>query len=639
MSAAPEELEKRASFWLALVLLLACAGVAWAIWSVPLVMTNDGPEALLTAHMEAHYDDPGSIFQQQYGVGFGLSGRGFSVLYRPLAAVFSFTTSLRIAELVMVLLLALAFAWLARGLANERGPRFAGLLGFAIAFSWPFYMGFFAFTLSMGFGLLILAFVVNRPRGLTLIDKAAVSTALLVQLFFHGFAVFITLSLITLVVMTRMLMARKEAAPAEWRRQTLGTAAWLAVSALPSVVVLLIMRTAQKAMSSLSGSEATEWAKPADWARILPRLAVPGSTALGIAVLVLAVVAIVRTALRIRRGPRRADEVALLIGAVGLLLAGIAMPLNLPGWQFFAPRFLTTGLALSLCLHANEPFTREKARSAFDAAVIALVAMGVLNARALNRRLATACDDAVIGLEHRIPRKGFQLPIDLNADCGLSTEDTRIDVPYMTPLLHFGSLFPVVDGGTTPYGFFGPAAVHAFVPREVLPVPVPPILRYWGLSGDDPRIATPKLRTGVLTDLAAFGTYYENVLVFGATASDRSLLLDRGYVIDFEHGSFINAHAEPCAVELLVPMRPDDPPVLIRGGVRGEGLWSAKITPIPDDHALRASMRTLCGDVWVHVQWQNSELRCTNGDRHGRIALHAVSGGVSRVTCERGALP
>ena len=651
MPAAPVEHEKRAFWPLALALLVACAGAAWAIWSVPLVMTNDGPEALLTAHMEAHYDDPGSIFQQQYGVGFGLSGRGFSVLYRPLAAMFSFTTSLRIAELVMVLLLALAFAWLARGLANEqrsddpdgpRGPRFAGLLGFTIAFSWPFYMGFFAFTLSMSFGLLILAFVVNRPRGLTLIDKAAVSTALLVQLFFHGFAVFITLSLIALVATTRMLAARKEAPPAEWRRHALGTAAWLGISALPSVVVLLVMRTAQRAMSSLSGSEATEWAKPADWARILPRLAVPGSTALGIVVLVLAVVALVRTAVRLRRGPSRPDELALAVGGAVLLVAGIAMPLNLPGWQFFAPRFLTTGLALSLCLYANEPFARKQARAAFDAAAVALVALVLLDARAVNRRLATACEDAVIGLEHRIPRSGFQLPIDLNADCGLSTEDTRIDVPYLTPLLHFGSLFPVVHGGTTPYGFFGPAAVHAFVPREVLPVPVPPILRYWGLSGDDPRIATPKLRTGVLTDLAAFGTYYENVLVFGATPSDRSLLLDRGYVIDFEHGTFINAHAEPCAVEVLVPMRPDDPPVLIRGGVRGEGLWSAKITPIPDEHTLRASMRTLCGDVWVHVQWQNSELRCANGDRHGRIALHAVAGGASgptRVTCERGALP
>jgi len=497
MSASVEH-EHRA-FWP--VALAACAGIAWAIWSVPLLMTNDGPEALLTAHMEAHYDDPGSIFQQQYAVGFGLSGRGFSALYRPLAAVFSFTTSLRIAELVMVLTLALAFAWLARGLANGQEaapdavpsanrPRFAGLLGFAIAFSWPFYMGFFAFTVSMGFGLLILAFVVNRPRGLTLIEKAAVSTALVVQLFCHGFAVFITLAMIALVATTRALMARKSAAPEEWRRATLGTAAWLAVSALPSVVVLLVMRTAQHAMASLSGSGDTEWAKPAEWARILPRLAVPGSTALGIVVFVLAFAAIVRTVLRLRRGPPRPDELALVIGATVLVVAGVAMPLHLPGWQFFAPRFLTTGLALSLCLYANEPFTKKQARIAFDAAVVGLVALVILDAGALNRRLANACEDAVAGLEHRIPRSGFQLPIDLNADCGLSTDDARLDVPYLTPLLHFGSLFPVVHGGTTPYGFFGPAAVHAFVPHELLPVPVPPILRYWGLSGDDPRIAT-----------------------------------------------------------------------------------------------------------------------------------------------------
>jgi hypothetical protein len=627
---------ERRALWLAG--LGACLGVFWAIWSVPLVMTNDGPEAVLTAHMEAHYDDPGSIYQSQYAVGFGLSGRGFSVLYRPLAAIFSFPNSLRVSQLIIVLSLGLAFAWLCTALrtatATAQSPRSACLLGFAIAFSWPFYMGFFAFTISMTVGLMVLAFVVSKRNGLTLLERAAVSTALLIQLFFHGFAVFITLALVSLVVMTRALMQRKSASPTEWRRATLLDAVWLAVSVLPSLVVIRVMLTARPVLAAVVGSEKTEWAHPADWARILPRLAIPGSTPLGVVVFVLALVAVARSALRVSRGQRRPEEVALLIGATGLLVAAIVLPLNVPGWQFFAPRFLTTGLALALCLLANERLEPRWTRFAFDVGVLALVVAVVANARTLHRRLATACEDALVGLDHRIERSSYQLPITFDADCGLSTDDTRLDVPYSTALLHFYSLFPVTHGGTIPYGFFGPAAVHAFVPRGSLPVPTPPMDRFWGLSRGDPRLTRPKVRAALLTELTAFGTYYENVLFFGANASDRAVLADRGYVVDFERGSFVNAHFIPCTVEVVTNVLPVDPPVMIRGGVRQEELWNARITPTEEGRAIKASLRMLCGDVWVVVHWQNSEQRCANADARGRIAVHAEHG-TTRVACER----
>ena len=337
---------------LRLASLLGCLGVFWAIWSVPLVMSNDGPVAVLTAHMESHYDDPGSIYARQFSVGFGLSGRGFSVLYRPIAAVFAWPTSLRLSQLVIVLALAFAVGWLCRAVAGR--ARFSCLLGFVLAFSWPFYMGFYAFSISMAVGLMVLAFVVSKSEGLTRIEKAAVSTALLVQLFMHGFAVFITLGLVGLVVMTRALMQRQAAPPAEWRKATLFEAAWLAVSALPSVAVILVMRTAQGKLATYDGAEKTEWVSPSEWAMVLPRLAVPASTVLGIVVFVVALLALARTALRLRRKSRRPEEVALFIGAVGLLGAALVMPVNVPGWQFFSPRFLTTGLAVSLSLLASE---------------------------------------------------------------------------------------------------------------------------------------------------------------------------------------------------------------------------------------------------------------------------------------------
>jgi hypothetical protein len=496
-------------------------------------------------------------------------------------------------------------------------------------------MGFFAFTISMAIGLMVLAFVVSKSDGLTLLEKAAVCTALLVQLFCHGFAVFITLALVALVVATRVVMRRASLPSAEWRRSALGEAAWLAVAALPSAVLMFVLRRAQTDMAKLAGTEKTEWASASDWAKVFPRLVVPGSTTLGIVVFVVAVVAVGRTAWRLRRGPRRPEEVALVLGATGLLVAAVAMPLNIPGWQFFAPRFLTTGLALGLSLLGAEKLEARTAGVVLRVGVVALVASVLLNARAVHARMATACADALVGLDHRIARSSFQLPITFDANCGLPTDDTRLDVPYSRLLLHFYALFPVTHGGTVPYGFVGPGAVHAFVPRETSPVPVPSPEVYWGLMADDPRLERPTTRAGLVNDLAVFGTSYENILFFGANASDRALLLERGYVVDFEHGTFVNAHYAPCAVELETAILADDPPVLVRGGLRDEELWPAKIAKVPDRRAIKASLSMLCGDVWVRVRWQNSDRACANADAQGRVALHAAHGSTTRVVCER----
>ena len=230
--------------------------------------------------------------------------------------------------------------------------------------------------------------------------------------------------------------------------------------------------------------------------------------------------------------------------------------------------------------------------------------------------------------------------ITFDANCGLTTDDTRLDVPYSRALLHFYALPPRTHGGTVPYGFSGPAAVRSFVSRGGSPVPIPPVERYWGLMRDNARLTHPKARASLLTDLAVFGTHYENILLFGASASNRALLLDRGYIVDFEHGSFVNAHYAPCAVELVSDVLPADPPVLVRGGIRQDELWS-NLQAGPNhkqtcdqgivEHGMPA-------DIWVRVQWQNSEQRCANADAHGRIALHAEHG-TTRVVCERNSTP
>ena len=129
---------------------------------------------------------------------------------------------------------------------------------------------------------------------------------------------------------------------------TLGEAVWLAVAALPSVIVLLVMRTAQAEQATLPGGGRPN-GRGYPIGRDVAAARGPGSTPLGIIVFVLACSPSFKprcVSVAELGGP----EVALVIGAAGLLVAALVLPLNIPGWQFFAPRFLTTGLALSLCL-------------------------------------------------------------------------------------------------------------------------------------------------------------------------------------------------------------------------------------------------------------------------------------------------
>lgn len=612
---------------------LACVGVFWAIWSVPLVMTNDGPQAVLTAHMESHYDDPGSIFARQFAVGFGLSGRGFSLVYRPIAALASFPNSLRVAQAFVVLALAFAVLWLSAAISGGAG--WSSPLGFSLAFGWTFYMGFYAFTLATALGLAVLAFVVSRTERLSVLAKAAVSTALLVQLFMHGFAVFVTLILVALVVSARAL-ARRRANDPGWRRDATADLLWLGASCLPSVAIVLIMRSGQREMAAINASGVTTWAPFSDLAHSLPRLAVPGSTLLGLALWAIAIGSIVRAAVRLRRRPRRPEEAALFFGAVGLLIAGLVLPLDLPGWQFFSPRFLLPGLALSLCLLGCESTVRSDARALAAGAVGAFVLACVWNSFSLHQRMARACADSIRGLEHTVPRKGFQLPIVFDANCGPTESSARRDVPYSTLLAHFPTLFAVTHGGAVPYSFAGPAAVHAFVPRGTPLVPVPPVDQYWSLPLEDERLQNAHSRAALLTELAVFGAFYENILFFGALERDRALLLERGYVIDFEHGSFINARHVPCRVELVVPVLPSDPPLMVRGGLADHDLWAAQMSSVPGEPTILASLNVLCGDIWVSPMWRDGVGRCKNADSRGRLTVRAVHAGV-RVSCARGA--
>ncbi len=627
-----DDSKHRFALWV--VSLLASLGVAWTIWSVPIVMTNDGPQAVVLSHIEAHYDDPDSIFASQFSVGLGLSGRGFSLLYAAVSTLWGWPDTLRVCELIIVLSMALSVGLLCKAVSGS--ARTACLLGFVVAFSWPFYMGFFAFALSLAFGLMLLSFVVSRTGGLSTVQKAAVSTGVLLQLLMHGFAVLVTLALLSLTVLVRRHMSRGTTSPPEWWKGLRGDAGWLVLTALPSVATSLLMRQTQTEMATAGGSGETYWAPPLIWILTLPRMVVPGSTVLGVLVIALACFSLGRSVVRIRRGDAKPEEVALTIGASLLILIGLTAPLNVPGWQYFSPRFLTPGTAVALALLGCEKLERRSLRMAVDVAVPALVVLELVNVSAVNRRYAAACADAVAGLDHKVQRSYAQLPIIFDANCGLTGEASHAAVPYLWPAYHFHSLFAVLHGGTVPNIFAGPSAVHAFVPRPSWKMPVPP-LSDWGLDKTDPRLLEPRARAALLTEQALAGTVYENILMFGANAADRALLVDRGYHVDFEQGSFINAHFEACPVEIVIERRPADPPVEVIVGFADAPAWRAELQPSSDSFSSVATAKTFCGDVWVRVAWTGGAIRCSNAGPDGDLRVRA-SQPVTRVACERDAL-
>lgn len=603
-----------------LLCVLLSLAVVWSIWSVPLVFSNDGPQAVLLAHIDAHYDDPGSIFPAQFDRGLGLSGRGFMFLYGPLEGL-GWPTALRLCQVVMVL----GFAWGAALLSRSLHGRFTyrSLAGFAIALNWPFYMGFYAFCVASGVTLWILALTTSRPK-LSAIHKLGISVALLCALLCHPVMGTVGLGLVLLIVAARRWPERRTSG-----RAAVTDGLWLLLTSIPNMVVFALMGGAQTQLSNVADSEHAAWEPFATLLATLPRIAVPGSTLLGWLALTVGACGLV-SALANSARLQKADVSALALGGAMLVLLAVFGPTHLPGWQFFSGRFLSLGLALGFCVLPE--IASNPGRSVALVASLSGASLGIANARGLNVDLANACGGALAALEHQETHVGLSLPIVLDSQCGQPANPPSMRVPYLAPALHLSALFPVRQGGSVPYVFAGPAAVHVLVPRAI-DVPVPPF-DLWGFTPEHEQMRDPAARALVLDKLAVFGTAYEAVLVFGKTDADRAQLIERGLVVDFERGDFLSGRFQPCRVDVSFEVEPGDPPMQVVGGLRATERWPAEWLPI--DGGARATFRGLCGKLWARVAWQDGLQRCSNADADGRIPVNASPGaGVTRVHCER----
>jgi hypothetical protein len=593
-----------------------------SLWIIPYLPTNDGPESILAVHIENHFGDPGTIYSQVFEPTPQFAGRGFTVLFEPLEEVLGWQRGLQVALSVLVLVPAWGFVALVRAVDRRRLP--IAFLGFPLALSWSLYMGFFAFVLSSGVGLFIVAASLARP---TAARRALLAALLLLQAFLHMFPAILTGLVVALVLVVN--------APREERLRECGRVALIGLPAagLTLAAFLIARGTASTVAFAANFLFVSLPVALASW----PRTLAPGP--LGRALVVTAVVlaaASVGVVLALRKekqgqgGERTAIDRAFPLAGAVFLLASFFGPRDIPAWQCFSQRFVPLGIVLVL---AALPIERLATRRGLVSTLTWLAAaVSLVVSFSFHRRLAAASGDAILGLSAKVERHRVWLPVTLEPVGTPLTPIGDAEVPMLAPLRHIGALYATVEGGLTPYTFASNPATWPFAIRRdaIHPPPVPPLEHYVSLLSTVDFQTNRAFRHEQEHELASYGMFYEGVLLTGATSDDTALWHKRGYVSDWEHGSVMVAHFEPCSADIVLGDHADegDPPRLdvgvgtmvvlrdieARRVTSGEG--EARATRLVLDHAP-------CGRVWVKPHWSTpggeSEV-CANSAEGGALA-------------------
>jgi hypothetical protein len=626
-----------------LVLLALSALLVRSVWVVPYLPTNDGPQHVLSVVMGNHFDDPGAIYPHMLTRLPEFAYRGFSALFAPLERALGWRDGLRCALSVMVLNLAWGFAAMVNALDPRR--RAVAALGFPLALCWPLYMGFFAFVTGTGLGLWVLAFVLSRPT-LGARSRALVGLGLLAQAVAHVFTASLTGALVAGVLLLRARGAR------ERLRELLRTAAMGA----PAAAVQALALTDGAALRT--DTPHAVWTPLTERLRELPGVFLPGPTWRATALLAALAAVALGAARQALRGHLRRDEVALALAALTLLAITLAGPRDIPGWQLFSPRFAPFGIACLLALVPLESIRRRglQRAAAFALALVAAGALGVSSG--FHRQLAAGCGDLIAGLSAPVTRRGVSFTAQLSLSCGVRADAPGSEIPYFQPLAQAGALYAVAHGGVTHALQVGVPSAHAFAgrpwPWALVRGGLPWIpSSQWGRRVDDVRAHEaalrshaqrhdPALRRRVLTSSAAFGMYFESLVLAGARPDDLATLRELGYAIDWHRGAIALAHFEPCAIELVAPGARPAP--IERADVGLIGLARPVVvaaTPVPvgADGRGRRLPWTPCGRVWVRPvdpagpRPTGATPSCRGADGSGRLALR-VDRGTAVVSCD-----
>lgn len=626
---------KRESIEWLICMLVASAGLVHCLWVVPYIPTMDGPQHVLSAHIDNHYSDPASVYPELYRLLPQYAGKGFALIFGPLEVVLPWRVALRVTHALVGLGFAWGFALVA--LSVDRHRRAGAMLGFLIALPWSFYMGFFQFVVGTTVGLYTLAFVLRRPPTTTP-RRLVVAVLLLVQGVCHVFTAILTGVIVLVLAVV--------AAPKGQRLREVGRMGLVGMPAAALMGLTLLDRRI-----TFSQQQTFDWAL-GERIREISRWFVPGPGGRAWLVLALAVVGIGATLSRARRKQATVPEQALAWLALAFLVLTLCAPLHMPGWQCLAPRFTTVAIVLGLALVRLPDVSSPRAARAILAIVTVCCVGSELLSADLHRDLANGCAETLAGLDAPLHFEGLRLPIVIEPTCGLPRDPVEGPVPRASLAQNSPLLYLVDHGGIGTKMFNGTPSIHRIeligARRPPLPDPRPVTIAQSRFFDSD-----PKLRATVLTELAADGMPFEGIHVVGGRPDDYAVFNARGFVTELQRSSLFIARFEGCPAELVLAQGSlDREAVHYEYGLFSRAQLSAeprvlarrivpRDTPVVDRQIHVPLAGRPCGEIWVRVYWDaDASSTFSAGDRtcenaHGQGRLRAdVSRDRPTVTCE-----
>jgi hypothetical protein len=577
--------------------------------------THDGPQHIFTIHVANHFDEPGTGWSRWLEPNTPVTSQGFTAIFGPLDALLPWDGAARVSLTVMTLLWAFGAFCFVRAVRPERS--WLGLPLGAAALQWNLYMGFFSFYTATAFGLFILAYAFRsapeRPR-----QSLWQALLLLLQAFMH-----VVPAILTGLTLAALRWMRAE--PGRRSRELLRIALLGTPAALVAVAALAVQLAASGDIPQETEA-AFQFRRPPWW--MLGKCFLGGPAWRAWPLTLLAAGALLLPLARWRAGRRaglRAEDGALLLAGGGFLLAGAALPLHLPDWEFFSVRFLpmaVCALVASLPLERVRP-PRWRAACAALLALFAFASTGW--AYRYNRELAARSRDALAGLDADLTRDGWRLPIVLDPFLGRPFEESEAAMPFMAPLINLGKLYATAQGGIPSYSFVSNRSIHVVVIAEDMLEKIPATVdpRYT-IDLLDPRNAGDQaLRRAVTGYLAAHATAYQDVILWGGP-QDVDYLIALGFEPDWRRGGLAILRFAGCPLAIRFPPGSglEDDAVLELGWFPAWGVthrYSIGSAHREPDGSLTLPVRQSCGSIWI--RFQNAAGVCEGADAEGRLLI------------------